>query len=500
MISIKINSDKYIDSIYNTIRIFEKFEDVNINSKNYSVDKTKKIEDKRKILIDIKMNEECIMVSKLFVDSVLFSEESTYLNKLEFLNNEREKKISVLLRHNIYKILSKYYGKTYSYGILTGIRPVKIIRIATSMGYDKKYISRVLKKTFLLDETRIINLFNVYDTESSALIKDKQNTSLYIGIPFCPTKCRYCSFTSYIGKSKEDIESYLDILIKELEYNSNISRTFDLDIHSLYIGGGTPGILDEKMTYKLLESIHTNFKLKSGLEITMESGRPKTITKEKLLIMKDMGVDRISINPQTMNDNTLKAVNRDHNTYDIIKAFDIARSVGIRTINSDFIIGLPGEVLEDAKRNIDFIRTYSPENITVHNLSIKRGSYYHNNNYVNQPCEEALDQINEYYKNSLAEIGMHMYYLYRQKNMRNNADNFGYCFNSHESIYNINIIEEIQTILAAGAGAVTKVVDPFNNKIYRVANNKDLKKYSEKLYQVYLLKKKLISQILTDTK
>ncbi|SHI68166.1 oxygen-independent coproporphyrinogen-3 oxidase [Dethiosulfatibacter aminovorans DSM 17477] len=499
MINVTINSHKYSDSIFNTVRIFDKVHKISINKKDFEADKDNLDDNDTIIDIDINLDMECTAVSRLAVDSVFVCEEGTSLEDLEFLNKENNKNIQVLLRHNLYRLLSRYYETTYSYGILTGVRPVKIIRIAAGNGYDRRYIARVLKETFLLKENTIENLFRVYETESKLLAKNKTNASLYIGIPFCPTKCNYCSFTSYVGKSEEEIENYIDILIEEIKQNADISEEFDLDVQSIYIGGGTPGILNDKMTYKLLESIRKNFKIKDGLEFTMESGRPKTITNEKLKIMKDMGVNRISINPQTMNNDTLKLVNRDHTAEDIMEAFDIARAAGFETINADFIIGLPGEGMEDAYRNIDFIKDYRPENVTVHNLAVKRGSYYHNKNYVNQRFEKVLDEINELYKRSLEDLGMNIYYLYRQKNIRNNADNFGYTCRGHESIYNINIIEEIQTILAMGAGSASKIVDPYKNKIHRVGNNKDLKTYSEKLEQVYLLKKKLISQILTDT-
>lgn len=498
MIKVTVNSPKYSDSLFNTVRIFDKVHRIRINNKDFEADKDG-LDDETIIDIDINLDMECTAVSRLAVDSVFVCDERTSLDDLEFLNNERDKNIQVLLRHNLYSLLSRYFEATYSYGILTGVRPVKIIRIAAGNGYDKLHIGRVLKETYLLKESTIENLFRVFETESKVLSKKKTNASLYIGIPFCPTKCKYCSFTSYVGKSEEEIEDYINILAEEIKLNADISEEFDLDVQSIYIGGGTPGILNEKMTCKLLESIRTNFKIKEGLEFTMESGRPKTITKEKLKIMKDMGVNRISINPQTMNNDTLKLVNREHTAEDIMEAFDIARAAGFKTINADFIIGLPGEGMEDAWRNIDFIKDYRPENVTVHNLAVKRGSYYHNKNYVNQSFEKVLDEINEIYKKSLEKLGMNIYYLYRQKNIRNNADNFGYTFKGHESIYNINIIEEIQTILAMGAGSASKIVDPYKNKIHRVGNNKDINTYSSKLDQVYLLKKKLISQILTDT-
>jgi oxygen-independent coproporphyrinogen-3 oxidase len=500
MIRVTINSDKYSDNIFNTVRIFEKSDGISINNKDFKAEDDSVKEINKLIEIDINLDMECTAVSRLAVDSVFVCDQTTSYEELEFLDVEKKKNKQKLLKHNLYKLLSRYYGITYSYGILTGVRPVKIIRMATGKTYDKNHIFRVLKGTFLLKEETIENLFKVYETESNILKKDKRNASLYIGIPFCPTKCKYCSFTSYVGKSEKEIEEYINILTEELKLNANISEEFHLNIQSIYIGGGTPGILNEKLTYKLLESINMNFNLADNLEFTMESGRPKTINREKLLIMKDMGVNRISINPQTMNNNTLKLVNRDHTAKDIIEAFDIARAAGFRTINSDFIIGLPGEGMDDALNNIDFVKNYRPENVTVHNLAIKRGSYYHNNNYVTRPFEDTLDEINELYKKKLEDLGLNIYYLYRQKNIRNNADNFGYSRKGHESIYNINIIEEIQTILAMGAGSATKIVDPFKNKIHRIGNNKDLKTYGEKLDQVYLLKKKLISQILTDIK
>jgi oxygen-independent coproporphyrinogen-3 oxidase len=484
----------YKTDIYNTIKIFEAKKEI-IFSDNYPY--AKKYEGFFLDIITKESNKGFSVDVILYKNNTKISSYTINSQSLEFFIESEQSKKRITIRHGIYKALSKYYGFESDYGILTGTRPVKFVRLLSEKGISNTNIKKILGHTFLLKEKTIDNLIKVYETEKRVLIKNNQNISIYIGIPFCPSICKYCSFGSYLLKNKEQLDDYLNILIEEIKIKSDILKLFSLNIKSIYIGGGTPSILNPLQLQYLMENLYKHINIPSDLEFSFEAGRPDTITEEKLKIIKKYGVNRISINPQSMNENTLKAVGRYHTISDIFTSFEAARKIGFNTINMDFINGLYGETIKEANENLKYIEKLKPENVTIHNLSIKKGSYYHKNNYVNQKSSDSIYSINNLYKTKLRSLEMEMYYLYRQKNINSNADNYGFATKNHESIYNINIIEEIQTILAFGASSSSKLVDVRNNSIQRIANNKDLKAYASKLHKNYEQTKKIISHILT---
>jgi oxygen-independent coproporphyrinogen-3 oxidase len=338
-------------------------------------------------------------------------------------------------------------------------------------------------------------LMSVCFLENSLLKKDPESVSIYVGIPFCPSRCHYCSFISEVCSDETELDRYLDILIEELALKADILQSNSLKINSVYIGGGTPTVLSGPQLNRLFKALSSHYNLEQDMEYTVEAGRPDTITPLKLEVMKANGVNRISINPQTMNDNTLRQISREHTVKDVIRAFDAARSAGFRTINMDLISGLPGEDIHSAENNLAWINQLKPENVTIHNLSIKRGSDYYNENYVNLIQSVESEKVNHLYREELEKLGMEPYYLYRQKNISNNEDNCGYAYPGHECLYNMNIIEEIQTIIGFGAGSVTKITDLDEKRIHRIPNNRNLKTYHDKLKSNYQIIKQTIEHI-----
>ena len=315
------------------------------------------------------------------------------------------------------------------------------------------------------------------EKELLAPLDYERGYSLYVGIPFCPTTCLYCSFTSYpVSKWKGRTGLYLDALFKELAYTAGRMAGRPLD--TVYIGGGTPTSLEAEELDRLLERMEELFDTEHALEFTVEAGRPDSITREKLSVLKAHGITRISINPQTMNQKTLDLIGRRH-TVDMVKEkFYMARELGFDNINMDLIMGLPEETLEDVDRTLEEIRALSPDSLTVHSLAIKRAAR------LNMFKEEysGLHIVNtpEMIERSAAcarSMGMEPYYLYRQKNMAGNFENVGYARPGKACIYNILIMEEMQTIAACGAGTTTKVVFPKENRRERCENVKEVEQY-----------------------
>jgi oxygen-independent coproporphyrinogen-3 oxidase len=417
------------------------------------------------------------------------------IEALAYFTHEKAEKLKIAIRHCLYKILSGHYNTESKYGILTGTRPVKLLRTTLENGYGHEQIEKILHRTYLMEIATIGRLMSVCFLENSLLKKDPESVSIYVGIPFCPSRCHYCSFISEVCSDETELDRYLDILIEELALKADILQSNSLKINSVYIGGGTPTVLSGPQLNRLFKALSSHYNLEQDMEYTVEAGRPDTITPLKLEVMKANGVNRISINPQTMNDNTLRQISREHTVKDVIRAFDAARSAGFRTINMDLISGLPGEDIHSAENNLAWINQLKPENVTIHNLSIKRGSDYYNENYVNLIQSVESEKVNHLYREELEKLGMEPYYLYRQKNISNNEDNCGYAYPGHECLYNMNIIEEIQTIIGFGAGSVTKITDLDEKRIHRIPNNRNLKTYHDKLKSNYQIIKQTIEHI-----
>ena len=388
-----------------------------------------------------------------------------------------------VFKRMMYDMLKKLTGRELPWGTLTGVRPTKIVYTLLEDGKNDHEIRDYLKKEYYVSEKKGDLAIKVASNEKRLLEKLDYNNgySLYAGIPFCPTTCLYCSFTSYpLAVWKDRVDTYVDAMLKELEFTSRLMKDKKLD--TFYMGGGTPTTLEPEQLDRVLSFFEEHFDTTGLKEYTIEAGRPDSITRDKLLIMKKHGVDRISINPQTMNDDTLKLIGRHHTVEQIKEAFTLARECGFDNINMDLIIGLPGETREYIETTMREVALLAPDSLTVHSLAIKRAARL--NIFWEKYKDYAMvntDDIINMTADCASAMGMEPYYLYRQKNMAGNFENVGYSKPGREGIYNILIMEEKQTIMAVGAGASTKVVFPEENRIERVENVKDVTTYIENI-------------------
>lgn len=388
-----------------------------------------------------------------------------------------------VFKRMMYDMLKKLTGRELPWGTLTGVRPTKIVYTLLEDGKNDREIRDYLKKEYYVSEKKGDLAIKVASNEKRLLEKLDYNNgySLYAGIPFCPTTCLYCSFTSYpLAVWKDRVDTYVDAMLKELEFTSRLMKDKKLD--TFYMGGGTPTTLEPEQLDRVLSFFEEHFDTTGLKEYTIEAGRPDSITRDKLRIMKKHGGDRISINPQTMNDDTLKLIGRHHTVEQIKEAFTLARECGFDNINMDLIIGLPGETREHIERTMREVALLAPDSLTVHSLAIKRAARLNIlwEKYKDYAMVNTDDIINMT-ADCAAAMGMEPYYLYRQKNMAGNFENVGYSKPGREGIYNILIMEEKQTIMAVGAGASTKVVFPEENRIERVENVKDVTTYIENI-------------------
>lgn len=382
----------------------------------------------------------------------------------------------------LYMSLSDYTGKKLPWGNLTGIRPTKIAMGMLEEGKSKEEITSFLQKAHFVSKEKADLSIEIAEREKELLshIHYKNGYSLYIGIPFCPTTCLYCSFTSYpicVWESK--VSDYLDALDKEIDYVKEAYANHILD--SIYIGGGTPTTLTVEQLDRLLAKVRQSFDMTTVKEFTVEAGRADSITRDKLKVMKKHGITRISVNPQTMKDDTLKLIGRRHTVEQVREAFAMAREEGFDNINMDLILGLPEETAEDVRHTLEEVKKLCPDSITVHSLAIKRASKL--SQWIIENGISTLrntDETMQLAAEAAAYMDMQPYYLYRQKNMSGNFENVGYAAQGKFGIYNILIMEEVQTIVALGAGSITKVVFP-DGRIERTDNVKDVALYIERI-------------------
>ncbi len=394
----------------------------------------------------------------------------------------------------LYHDLCEYSGKTLPWGNLTGIRPTKLPMGMLAEGMSDAEIISKLQETHAVSDEKAVLSLDIAKREKALLdqIHYQDGYSLYIGIPFCPTTCLYCSFTSYpIAIWRQKMQDYLEALYKEIQYVSKAYKDKILD--TVYIGGGTPTTLEAEELDWLLARVRASFDWREVKEFTVEAGRADSITREKLEVLKKHGVTRISVNPQTMKDETLKAIGRRHTVAQVKEAYALAREVGFDNINMDIILGLPGELEADVENTIEEIKNLNPDSLTVHSLAIKRASK------MSQWIEENgiatlknTDRTMEIAAAGAEAMNMKPYYLYRQKNMSGNFENVGYAREGQYGIYNILIMEEVQTIVACGAGVVSKRVFP-DGRIERCDNVKDVSLYISKIEEMLDRKRKLFS-------
>ena len=400
---------------------------------------------------------------------------------------KKERKLS------IYHDLCDYTGKTLPWGNLTGIRPTKLAMGMLAEGKDEKEIVTWLQTTHAVSDEKAQLSLDIARREKAILdrIHYEDGYSVYIGIPFCPTTCLYCSFTSYpIAVWRKRVDEYLQALFHEIDFVAETYRDKILD--TVYIGGGTPTTLEAEELDKLLRHVRGRLDFRQVTEFTVEAGRADSITREKLDVLKKHGVTRISVNPQTMKDETLKYIGRQHTVAQVREAFRLAREAGFDNINMDIILGLPGEVEVDVQNTIDETTKLNPDSLTVHSLAVKRASKL--SQWIEENGIETLrntDSTMDIAQKGAYALDMKPYYLYRQKNMSGNFENVGYAREGKYGIYNILIMEEKQTIVACGAGSISKRVYP-DGRIERSENVKDVALYIEKIDEMIDRKRKLL--------
>lgn len=390
-----------------------------------------------------------------------------------------------VVKLSLFKLLGRLTGISIPWGILVGIRPSKIVNALKSENMDDVRIEQILKNEYLIREDKAKLVLKVSENSYSMINHNTKAVSVYIDIPFCPSVCLYCSFASY---ALSKYSQYLDEYIHALDYEMNalgtfIKRHFALD--TIYVGGGTPTSLPDEVFFKLMNSITSHFDVASANEFTVEAGRPDTINKYKLNVIKSSGTGRISINPQSMNDDTLKRIGRSHSTGDIVEKFELSRKCGFNNINMDIILGLPGEKIMQVQNTINKITGLSPENITVHTLAVKRASQLKEKLINSDPVPivdmAEINNIMNYVQDNLTKNGYLPYYMYRQKMTAGNLENVGYCKPGYECLYNIQMIEEKETIIGIGADAVSKFVFHDEDRIERIANNKNIHEYMKSI-------------------
>lgn len=386
------------------------------------------------------------------------------------------------IKRLIFAELKKATGRWPDWGILTGVRPVKLAGELVKREHSRENARDILIHRYCVKPEKADLVLDIYaDQQKKIGPVPAHSVGLYLGIPFCPTRCVYCSFPANQAKPGE-MTAYLASLKEEITFTASEMNRLGWFPESIYIGGGTPTTLDDKQLKELLDHLAQAVDLHKAREFTVEAGRPDTITESKLHLLKKYGVQRISINPQSMNSRTLQLIGRNHSPEEIITAFQTAKAVNFSVINADVIAGLPEESPEDFQQTLDILLSLEPENITVHTLALKRASklkeldssyHYHQGEIVREMLTRAEKQ--------LYDAGYHPYYLYRQKQMAGNFENIGYAKAGTEGIYNVRIMEEEQTIVALGAGGISKLYCPEENRLERIANVSNVDIYRERL-------------------
>lgn len=419
--------------------------------------------------------------------SISFPEGEKSLKKECEEDADFELEIATLL----FRCLTEITSYVPRWGLLTGVRPSKLmLKLMEEMGRSNagKYFTDKL----LVSEEKTDLAMGVAECEEKIIARSKRNSfSLYISIPFCPTRCSYCSFVSHsIEKTKKLMAPYVENLCEEIRLTGEIAKDLGLCLETVYFGGGTPTTLTAEQLEKLLTTVEESFDLSTCFEYTVEAGRPDTVTREKLQVLKTKGVTRISINPQTFNDNVLENIGRRHTSQETVNAFLLARETGFDNINMDLIAGLSGDDLESFRHTLSVIKELDPENVTVHTLALKRSSTLAGDTTGLSSGILANEMINLSHE-KLTENGYIPYYMYRQSKSLGNLENVGWCKKGYECAYNIFMMEECHTILACGAGAVTKLKDPDSDVIERIFNFKYPYEYNDRLSELFERKRRI---------
>ena len=467
---IKLNNLKYRYDVYQMFNIYYPLYEI-------------KFEDKGDYIIDIEEDKVSFSYKKLYKEALLGENIKEALKKL------------------IFSSLKEITGDYYPWGILVGIRPSKIALKYLEEGKSEDEIIELFRNKHLASEEKARLCIEVAKKEKKLVNKDEKNIAIYIGMAFCPTRCFYCSFTANpIRGNKKLVNPYLEALTYEIREMKKYVDERGLKIESVYFGGGTPTAVNNEEFEEIMKEIYNAFvENRNLIEFTVECGRPDSITLEKLQTMKKYNTTRISINPQTMNDNTLKMIGRGHSSQDVIEKFNLARELGFNDINMDMIIGLPGEGIKEAKYTAEEILKLRPDSLTVHGLSLKRASILYENFILKKGIQiknqEELSSMYEMSRILAKDLDIQPYYMYRQKNMVGNMENLGYSKVGKECLYNIQMIEDKHTIIALGADADSKVVFLEENRIERFGNVKDIREYTSRIKEMVEGKRKLLDTL-----
>ena len=394
---------------------------------------------------------------------------------------QRERLLQRAVKLSFFEAARALTGVTPAWGALTGIRPAKLAAGLLEEGKSEEEADRILRDVYFVSDSRRKLCLPCAKAGLEAKQGLKKNEiSLYVGIPFCPTRCAYCSFVSNsVEKSFHLVEPYLQALLAEADSAAAMVKDLGLKVRSFYMGGGTPTTLTAEQMDRLLSRLREGFDLADAVELTVEAGRPDTITAEKLTVLRKNGVDRISVNPQSMDDRVLAAIGRRHSGDDIRKAMELVNAAGFPHVNMDLIAGLPEDTPESFRRTLDEVVAFGTDNITIHTLSLKKGSRITLEG-TRIPTEEEVAAMLDYAAPALGGAGFAPYYLYRQKYMSGSFENVGWCRPGGTGWYNIYIMEELHTILSLGAGGSTKMVDQPRNHIERVFNLKFPQEYIQR--------------------
>lgn len=470
MIAVQLNKKDFEYDIHSLIRAFYPGVDVAVYQE--SEKEPEKFEKK----LEVCYQEDGITVSLKDGKGVLLLSQK---REVDYYADRKQTKN--VLKSMIYEMFREHTGQNLPWGNLTGIRPTKIPMALLEQGWKNTEIADYMRKTYYTSKEKTALAIMIANRERHILkdINYQNGYSLYVGIPFCPSICLYCSFSSSPLKVwKDKVDDYLDALCREIEACSEIYAGRELN--TVYIGGGTPTTLEPHQLERLLAKLEQCFDYSHLLEFTVEAGRPDSITREKLQVLRDHNISRISINPQTMNDKTLEIIGRRHTVAQTAEAYQLAREMGFENINMDLIVGLPGEEYEQVEHTMREVTALDPDSITVHSLAVKRAARL--NMFRDQYKEMTFtnnSQIMDMTAKMAYQAGHSPYYLYRQKNMAGNFENVGYAKPDAAGIYNILIMEEKQSILALGAGATTKIVT--GEHIERTENVKDIRSYIERI-------------------
>ncbi len=462
-------------------RIFLPFEKINIVSE--------KVPGESCALAEIKKSGDNLLCS---AELCFGGQTATFSEEIPLQSDDKTKELR--LAQCLFNCFCEVTGYKSSWGILTGVRPAKLFaNLCRKQGKEEtiKYFSNELA----VSQNKISLCEETFGTEEEIINKSEKDWfSLYISIPFCPTRCVYCSFVSHsIAQAKKLVPDYVKLLCKEIEQTAKIAKQCNLKLKTVYMGGGTPTSIAPHQMDEILCAVKENFDLSNVLEFTVEAGRPDTVNSEMLGVLKKHNISRISINPQTMNDEVLKSIGRNHTAKMVVDAFNLARQMGFDNINMDLIAGLPGDTVESFKETVNKLISLDPESITVHSLAMKRASDLTAQGVLHTAKSgKTAETMVEYARKALTEKDILPYYMYRQSKTVGNLENVGYAKKGYESLYNVYIMDETHTILGVGASAVTKLKSPSGPEISRIFNFKYPYEYISRYDELMMRKSGII--------